>query len=64
MNKEKLINLPIYTIVRYKDNGDYDCVWSSGHMLRDAIKKCKQLNEDYHKVYGKYIVEDIFGNKY
>ena len=29
----------IWDIVRYKDNGEYDCVWSSGYTKRDADKK-------------------------
>lgn len=65
VNKENAIRvdkekLPIWAIVRYKHNGTYDCVWSSGHTKRDADKKCKQLNSDYHKNYGKYVVEDGF----
>lgn len=48
----------IWDIVRYKDNGEYDCVWSSGYTKRDADKKCAKLNSDYHKYYGKYVVED------
>lgn len=55
IDREKLC---IWDIVRYKDNGEYDCVWSSGHTKRDADKKCAKLNSDYHKYYGKYVVED------
>lgn len=50
-------NMPIWSIVRYKHNGEYDCVWSSGHTKRDADKICAELNQDYHKNYGKYVVE-------
>lgn len=49
--------LSIWSIVRYKKDGEYDCVWSSGHTKREADKRCKALNEDYHKKYGKYVVE-------
>jgi hypothetical protein len=49
--------MPIWDIVRYKTNGEYDCVWGSMHTKRDADKRCKALNEDYHKNYGKYVVE-------
>lgn len=55
IDREKLC---IWDIVRYKDNGEYDCVWSSGYTKRDADKKCAKLNSDYHKYYGKYVVED------
>lgn len=55
IDREKLC---IWDIVRYKDNGEYDCVWSSGHTKRDADKRCAKLNSDYHKYYGKYVVED------
>lgn len=54
---EELERMPIWDIVRYTHNGEYDCVWSSGHSKRDADKSCKELNEDYHKYYGKYVVE-------
>lgn len=57
VDKEKL---HIWAIVRYSHDGKYDCVWSSGYTKRDAEKKCKQLNNDYHKNYGKYVVEDGF----
>ena len=55
IDREKLC---IWDVVRYKSNGDYDCVWSSGHTKRDADKRCAKLNSDYHKYYGKYVVED------
>ena len=55
IDREKLC---IWDIVRYKNNGEYDCVWSSGHTKRDADKRCAKLNSDYHKYYGKYVVED------
>lgn len=55
IDREKLC---IWDIVRYKDNCEYDCVWSSGHTKREADKICAQLNSDYHKYYGKYVVED------
>lgn len=54
---EELERMPIWDIVRYKTNGEYDCVWSGEHSKRDADKRCKELNEDYHKNYGKYVVE-------
>lgn len=60
----KPINRSIYTIVRYYFDGSYDCIWSSGHTLRDALKKCKELNNDYHKNYGIYIVENEQGKQY
>lgn len=63
MGKSKRpINLPIYNIVRYRD-GKYDCIWDSGITLRNALKICKVLNEDYHRNYGEYVVEDDCGNK-
>lgn len=55
IDKEKM---HIWDIVRYKDNGEYDCVWSSGHTKREADKRCAKLNSDYHRYYGKYVVED------
>lgn len=55
LDKEKM---HIWDIVRYKDNGEYDCVWSSGYTKRDADKQCAKLNSDYHNYYGKYVVED------
>lgn len=65
MEQENLpINSRLWHIVRYTRNGVYDCIWSSGHTLRDALKRCKQLNEDYHKYYGVYVVEDNDGNQY
>ena len=54
---EELERMPIWDIVRYTHNDEYDCVWSSMHTKRDADKRCKALNEDYHKYYGKYVVE-------
>ena len=54
---DELERMAIWDIVRYKANGEYDCVWSSMHTKRDADKRCKALNEDYHKYYGKYVVE-------
>lgn len=54
---EKKERYHIWDIVRYKDNGEYDCVWSAGHTLREAKKRCKELNNDYHRNYGKYVVE-------
>ena len=54
---EQLERMDIWDIVRYTHNGEYDCVWSSMHTKRDADKRCKALNEDYHKNYGKYVVE-------
>lgn len=64
MENKQPINLPIYTIVRYHSDGSYDCIWSDKHTLRDALKKCKELNEDYHKNYGVYVVEDDYGKQY
>ena len=64
MNNNLSINLPIFNIVRYDENGNYDCMWKSGLRFRDAIKKCKELNSDYHKYYGEYVVEDNYGKKY
>ena len=55
IDREKMC---IWDIVRYKSSGEYDCVWSSGHTKRDADKICAKLNSDYHKYYGKYVVED------
>ena len=52
------INSPYCSIVRYKKNGEYDCVWSSGHTRRDAEKRAEKLNSDYHKNYGTYVVEE------
>ena len=57
LKKEQLERMSIWDIVRYKPNGVYDCVWSGMHTKRDADKICKELNEDYHKNYGKYVVE-------
>lgn len=57
LTDEDLERMSIWDIVRYKHNGEYDCVWSSMHTKRDAEKHCKELNEDYHKNYGKYVVE-------
>ena len=57
LTSEELERMPIWDIVRYSHNGEYDCVWSSAHTKRDADKRCKALNEDYHKNYGKYVVE-------
>lgn len=57
LTPEELERMPIWDIVRYAHNGEYDCVWSSMHTKRDADKRCKALNEDYHKNYGKYVVE-------
>lgn len=48
--------LPIWGIVRYRDN-KFDCVWSGGLTKREADKRCKELNSDYHKNYGEYVVE-------
>lgn len=48
---------PIWDIVRYHENGEYDCVWSRGHTKREADKRCAKLNTDYHKNYGIYVVE-------
>lgn len=64
MKNEQPINLPIYSIVRYHKDGSYDCIWNSNYTLRNALKRCKELNEDYHKNYGVYIVEDAYGNQY
>lgn len=64
MTKKLQINLPIFSIIRYTENNVYDCVWKGGYTLRDALKACKKLNEDYHKNYGKYVVEDNEGKQY
>lgn len=49
---------PVWGIVRYRD-GQFDCIWSRGHTKREAEKKCKKLNSDYHKDYGEYSVENM-----
>ena len=54
---EEVERMHVWNIVRYRHNGEYDCVWSSGHTKREADKRCKELNEDYHMYYGKYVVE-------
>jgi len=64
MKNKQPINLPIYSIVRYHEDGSYDCIWSSNYTLHNAQKRCKELNEDYHKNYGVYVVEDAYGNQY
>ena len=64
MEHKRPINLPIYSIVRYHKDGSYDCIWSSRHTFRNALKRCNELNEDYHKNYGVYVVEDEYGNQY
>ena len=51
-------NTPIHAIVRYKKNGEYDCVWKSGLTRREAERLCEELNSDYHKNYGTYVVEE------
>lgn len=50
--------LNVWGIVRYV-NGKYDCVWHSGYSKREAEKRCKELNSDYHRYYGTYVVENM-----
>lgn len=62
-NPTTLLNIdvnkaPVWGIVRYRD-GQFDCIWSRGHTKREAEKKCKKLNSDYHKDYGEYSVENM-----
>lgn len=62
-NPTPLLNIdidkaPVWGIVRYRD-GQFDCIWSRGHTKREAEKKCKKLNSDYHKDYGEYSVENM-----
>lgn len=62
-NPTTLLNIdldkaPVWGIVRYR-NGQFDCIWSRGHTKREAEKKCKKLNSDYHKDYGEYSVENM-----
>lgn len=50
-----------WKIVRYKRNGDFDCIWKSGiYDKRVADAKCAKLNDpeqgnEYR--YGTYVVE-------
>lgn len=48
----------VWGVVRYR-NGQFDCVWSSGYSKRGAEKLCEKLNNDYHKNYGEYRVENM-----
>lgn len=49
--------LPVWDVVRYH-NDMFDCVWSGNHTRREAEKVCKKLNNDYHRNYGEYRVEN------
>jgi len=49
---------PVWGIVRYR-NGYFDCIWSRGHTKKEAEKRCKKLNSDYHQNYGEYSVENM-----
>ena len=52
------INSPYCSIVRYKKDGSYDCVWQNGLTRREAEKRVEKLNSDYHKNYGTYVIEE------
>ena len=56
--EDSRINSPYYSIVRYKKDGSYDCVWQSGLTRREAEKRAEKLNNDYHKNYGTYVIEE------
>ena len=55
--KVDMDKLHVWDVVRYR-NGDFDCVWSGNHTKIGAEKLCEKLNNDYHKNYGEYRVEN------
>lgn len=54
------LNADHWYIVRYFQDGGYDCMWSGPHTVREAIKRCRELQAKpmYQRV---YVLEDIRG---
>ena len=52
---ERKTKMPIWDIVRYV-KGIFDCIYESGLTQKEAVKKCDELNNDYHSNYGFYMV--------
>ena len=56
--EDSRINSQYCSIVRYKKDGSYDCLWTSDLTRREAEKEVEKLNSDYHKRYGTYVIEE------